>query len=295
VEYVRDGRVERAVAAREVVVAAGTIGSPQLLMLSGIGPAAELEAHGVAVAHELPGVGQNLQDHLAVGAIVAARQPISLASAETPGQLLRYLLLRRGMLTSNVGEACAFVRSAADVPAPDLELLFAPVPFENHGLTPPTSHGFTVGVVLLQPKSRGAVGLRSADSLARPRIVANYLSDPGGDDLRRMVQGLRLARHVLGMPALAPLVGDPVQPGPDVRSEADLARFVRERAETLYHPVGTCRMGVDEMAVVDPSLRVHGLDGLRVVDASVMPTIIRGHTNAPTIMIAEKGAELMRA
>ncbi len=295
VRYVNAGQSRLARARREVILAAGAIHSPHLLMHSGIGPAAHLRARGVDVVHDLPGVGQNLQDHLAVAVIVGCREPVSLVAAETIGNLARFLFLRRGMLTSNIGEACAFVRSRLDLPAPDLELLFAPVPFMGHGLVKPPGHGITIGAVCLQPKSTGFIGLGSSDPLAAPEIEPRYLSDPGDEDLRVLVDGVKRARRIFRAPAFARYVADPIEPGPDVQIDRDIADFIRDRAETLYHPVGTCRMGRDAAAVVDSELRVHGIEALRVVDASVMPAIIRGHTAAPTIMIAERAADLIRS
>jgi len=292
VEYRVDGRRETATADREAILAGGAVNSPQLLMLSGIGPAEQLRAHGIEPAVDLSGVGQNLQDHLAVCAIALATQPISLVSAESPGNLARYLLRRKGMLTSNVAEGVAFVRTAPGLPAPDIELVFAPVPFIDHGLVTPPGHGLTVGAVLLRPKSRGAVTLASGDPFVAPRIDPEYFTDP--DDVRVLVEGVRMARRVLRTEPLASFAGDDLEPSPGTDDDG-LEAFVREQAETLYHPVGTCRMGIDADAVVDPSLRVHGTSDLRVVDASVMPTIPGGHTNASTIMIAERAAELVRA
>ncbi len=294
VEYVHDGRREVGRARAEVVLAGGTVNSPQLLMLSGIGPAAHLRGLGLPVVADSPGVGENLQDHVMSGVVVSCPRPVTLFTAESIANLLRFLLLKRGQLTSNVGEAVAFVRLAAGAPAPDVELIFAPVPFLDHGLEKPTCHGISIGVVLLQPKSRGAITLQSADPLAPPLIQPRYLSDPGGEDLRLLVEGLKLARRVIRTPPLSDFAGDPIEPGPGVESDADLARFVREQVETLYHPVGTCRMGSDPAAVVDAELRVRGVTGLRVADASVFPRIIRGHTNAPAILVGEKAADLIR-
>jgi choline dehydrogenase len=288
VEYRHGGQLVR-VSAGEVLIAGGTVSSPQLLMLSGIGPAAELRALGIDVVHDLPGVGRNLQDHLSVGVVCACPAPVTLAGAETLGNLLRYLLLRKGLLTSNVGEDCAFVRTRAGLAAPDVELVFAPVPFVEHGLEPPREHGLSIGVVLLQPRSRGVVRLASRDPFAAPAIQPQYLSDPGGEDLRTLVAGVELARRVFRAPALAGYAGPELRPGADV----ELPDAIRQRAETLYHPVGTCRMGGDDQAVVDPTLRVRGLEGVRVIDASVMPVIPRGHTHAPAVMIGEKGADLV--
>lgn len=288
VEYLRDGASCK-VSCGEVILSAGSITSPHLLLLSGIGPASELEAHGVEVAHDLPGVGQNLQDHLAAPVIWACRERVSLLSALSPANLLRYLVLGRGPLTSNVAEACAFVKTRPELGAPDLELLFAPVPFIGHGLIPQTEHALTIGVVLQQPKSRGAIRLASRDPRDRPRIEASYLSDAGGEDLATMVRGVELARRLFRAPALARHVTEERYPVPGASPED----HVRAHGQTLYHPVGTCRMGRDANAVVDPELRVRGLDGLRVIDASIMPVIIRGHTHGPTVMIGERGADLV--
>ena len=294
VEYSRAAAITTARANREVIVAGGAINSPQLLMLSGIGPADHLRRLGIDVRHDLPGVGQCLQDHLVCGVIVRARSATTLVAAESVPNLLRFLVRRRGMLTSNIAEACGFFRVPPSAPAPNLELLFAPVPFIDHGLTRPTEHGLSIGVVLLRPRSAGSITLKSATPFDAPLIDPQYLSDPGGEDLGLLVEGMKRAWRVLRSPALAAQAGEPMIPDREPRTDAELEAFIRQRAETLYHPVGTCRMGVDDMAVVDPTLRVHGLEALRVVDASVMPTIIRGHTNSPTIMIAERAADLIR-
>jgi choline dehydrogenase len=292
-EVVRQGRREMAHARAEVILAGGSVNSPQLLMLSGIGPADHLRALGIPVALDLPGVGRNLQDHLVAGIVVGCPRPCTLAGAQSAPNLLRYLFLRRGPLTSNVAEGLAFVRLEAGAPAPDLELLFAPAPFVDHGLSAPPGHGISIGAVLQQPRSAGAVTLRSADPLEAPRIEPAYLSDPEGRDLRLLVEGLKLARELLHTRALAPFVGDPMLPRDLALREPELAAHVRERAETLYHPVGTCKMGVDDLAVVDPELHVRGVSGLRVVDASVLPRIIRGHTQAPAFLVAERAADLV--
>lgn len=198
------------------------------------------------------------------------------------------------MLTSNVGEAAAFVRTRDGLQGPDVELIFAPVPFIDHGLVKPAGHGMTLGPVLLQPRSRGRISLASADPDAKPRIEPRYLTDPEGQDIATMVAGVKMSRAILARPQLATFGTEPVEPGPGVETDEQLATFVREQAETLYHPVGTCRMGDDENAVVDARLRVRGVERLRVVDCSIMPTIIRGHTNAPAMMIGERAADLIR-
>ena len=275
-----DGEIVRA---REVVLCGGTVNSPQLLLLSGVGPRPELERHGIPVVHDAPGVGANLQDHLAGGILVESLRPTSLYTAEKPLQLLRWLVLRRGMLTSNVAEAAAFVRSRPELRAPDLELLFAPVLFEDAGLTPPRGHGFTVGVVALQPLSTGVIRLRSADPSEPPVIDPRYLSHPA--DLEVLVHGIELARRIVSMPAFAGAAGGELEPG-----DTPVDESIRERAHTLYHPVGTCRIG----DVVDAELRVRGVKGLRVVDASVLPRVPRGHTHLPTLMVAERAAAFLR-
>jgi choline dehydrogenase len=286
---------EEAVADREVVLCAGAIGSPHVLQLSGIGPRAPLEAVGIDVVHESPGVGANLLDHLANGLFVKTRGVETLATAESLRNLVNWAIRGRGPLTSNLGEAVAFVRTKADLPAPDLELLLAPVLFEDEGLTQPTEHGLTLAVVLLRPRSVGAVTIRSSDPDVLPAVDPRYLSDPGGEDTATLLYGLRLARRVLAQEPLASFVERELQPGEHVRSDDDLRAHVRALSQTLYHPAGTCRMGSDATAVVDTRLRVRGVERLRVVDASVMPTLPSGHTNWPTVMIAERAAELLSA
>lgn len=293
VDYVWDGTHTQASASREVILCGGAVNSPQLLLLSGIGPANHLRAIGIPVVTDLPGVGHNLQDHLAVPIICACLRPVSLASAESLGNVAKYALLRRGMLTSNVAEAGAFVKTDPDVPVPDVQFHFGAGFYLDHGMTRPPGHWFSLGPVVLRPKSRGFVALRSDDPLAHPVIQPNYLSDPA--DLPVLVEALRLGRRVLHTMAFQRFRGEEAHPGTRKTSADDLVAHVRTRGETLYHPVGTCKMGTDPMAVVDPRLCVHGIDGLRVVDASIMPTLIGGNTNAPTIMIAEKAADLIRA
>ena len=288
------GDEEEAHAGREVVLAAGAIDTPRLLLLSGIGPPEELERHGIAIAVAAPGVGRNLRDHLANG-VLATVDAETLFSAERPRHLLAWLALGRGPLTSNVAEAAAFVRIDPSAPAPDLELIFAPVLFEEEGTAPPSQDGVTVAAVLLQPRSVGELRLASADPLAAPEIDPRYLTDPGGHDAGTLLEGIRLARRVLAQEPLARHVTGELLPGVDATDADALHAHLRARSQTLYHPVGTCRMGRDEDAVVTPDLRVRGVDGLRIVDASVMPALPRGHTNWPTVMVAERAAELMHA
>ncbi|WP_119727809.1 GMC family oxidoreductase [Thermomonospora amylolytica] len=284
----------RVTARREVVLSAGAVGSPHLLMLSGVGDPDHLRDVGVEPVHELPAVGEHLADHLATAVTRHCPEPITLATAETLPNLARYLLARRGPFTSNVGEAVAFLRSGDDQPAPDLELIFAPVPFIEHGLRPPAGHGVTIGVVLLRPESTGRIRLASADPAAPPVIDPRYLS--ADEDLPRIMHGLRKAEELLATAPLKRYAAGCMDPYPEGAEDDEvLAEYVREHAETLYHPAGTCRMGTGEDSVVDPELRVRGIEGLRVADASVMPSLNRGHTNAPAIMIGEKAADLIRS
>jgi choline dehydrogenase len=276
-------------AARDVILSAGAVHSPHLLQLSGIGDPDVLAAARIRPLVTNVGVGKGLQDHLSVPVIMFTRDAATLVDAEKPINLLKFVLQRRGMLTSNVGEAVLFARSDPDLQHPDLEFIFAPVPFIAHGQVDPPGHGITIGVVLLQPESKGTVTVRSPDPTEAPAIDAGYLTEPS--DLARLVKGVGLAQELFATSALRHLVTETMMPAPD---QTDLAEFVRASAETLYHPTGTCRMGSDDASVVDPQLRVRGVDGLRVIDASVMPQIIRGHTHAPTVMIAEKAADLIR-
>jgi len=289
-----NGSEEEVTATRGVIVAAGAVHSPHLLQLSGIGPQDVLGAVGIAVVHELPGVGEGLRDHVAAGIVVRTQPGVeTLTSAGKLTNVLRWLLFRHGPLTSNLAEALAFVRSSPDLPAPDIELVFAPVPFEEEGLKEPTEHGITIGVVQLQPKSVGSVRVRSADPLMPPSIDPAFLREP--EDADALLWGVKLARRVAAAEPLASSLADEMLPGDDVRDDDGLLAHIRARAQTLYHPVASCRMGVDGQAVVDPELRVHGLEGLRVVDASVMPYLPRGHTNWPTVMIAERAADFISA
>ncbi|MET9493810.1 GMC family oxidoreductase N-terminal domain-containing protein [Streptomyces sp. NPDC006552] len=279
-------------ATREVILAAGAIGSPQLLHQAGIGDPETLAAAGIDTRVASPDVGRHLQDHLSYAVTVRCPRPVSLTGADTPANLARFLLGGRGPLTSNIGEAVAFLATRPGLSAPDIELVYAPVPFVNHGLTPPAEHGLTLGVVLLQPRSTGRITPTGAGPGARPRIDPGYLSDE--EDLRTLVAGVRRAEELLADDALAPLHAGPLAGYPGVVDDAVLARSIRARAETLYHPVGTCRMGTDAGSVTDERLRVRGTEALRVVDASVMPRITRGHTHAPTVALAEKAVELIR-
>lgn len=294
VEFEQDGRAATATARREVVLCGGAINSPQLLMLSGIGDREHLEQHGIDVVHHAPEVGKNLQDHL-VTALGFDVENDSLFTAERPFELINYLLRRRGMLTSNVGEAYGFVRSRPELDLPDLELLFAPAPFFEEGLGDPYGHAVVMGPILVRPKSRGEITLRSADPHAKPIIDPRYLSDPDGVDRAAMMAGLRMCFEIAQAPAMKDILGKIARPL-DAHDDSDktLEDALHTVSHTLYHPVSTCRMGSDDASVVDPQLRVRGVDGLRVADASVMPSIIRGHTHAPSMLIGKKAADLIR-
>ena len=280
-------------AGREVILAAGSIGSPQLLMLSGIGPGAELAPLGLKTRVELPGVGQNLQDHPYVVGIWESLVGQSLLDANKPRALAEFLFKRRGPLTSTVAEAFLWTRSDRGALAPDLQFHLAPAYFADNGFEESDEHAYTLGPVLVAPRSRGRVALRSADATAKPKIFGNYLTEQA--DVDALVHGMRLAREIAATEPLAAATGREIYPGPEASSDAELAADARRRVQLLYHPVGTCRMGVGDDAVVDPELRVRGVEGLRVVDASIMPTITRGNTNAPTYMIAEKASEMILA
>jgi choline dehydrogenase len=295
VDYVQDG-VRRTVTARqEVVLCGGSINTPQLLQLSGIGPASTLRRAGVEVLVDAPEVGANLTDHLVAGLIPEAIGP-TLLDATRPAQLARYLAARRGMLTSNVAEAYGFVRSRPDLLLPDLEVIFAPVAYVGEGLLPVPGHGITVGPILLTPRSRGSVAIASPDPFEKPVVDPRYLSDEHGEDRAALLEGLRIAERILAAPALrSRLTGRMLVPeGAEAMPVEERHELALERyAHTLYHPTGTARMGADGRSVVDPALRVRWVERLRVADASVFPQIIRGHTNAPAIAVGERAAALI--
>jgi len=297
---VKIGRTLRHLTARrEVIVSAGALQSPQLLMLSGIGPGAQLQQHGVAVAHDLPGIGANLHDHVDVVQVVDAPALKDLFGLSFAGALrtirgvLEWRRARSGMLTTNFAEAGGFIKSDPTEPLPDLQLHFVIGKLIDHGRKTVFGHGYSCHVCLLRPKSRGSLTLASADPLAAPRIDPNFLAER--DDVERLVRGFKLMRHILAQPALAGYRGAELAASAQARDDAQIEAFIRGHADTIYHPVGTCRMGRGPGDVVDARLRVHGMQGLRVVDASVMPGIVGGNTNAPTIMIAEKAADMIKA
>lgn len=298
VRYQRSGRVEVARAEREVILSAGAIGSPQLLQLSGIGPADHLRQHGVGVAVDLPGVGSNLQDHVLTGVQyeTAGQGSVELTIAKLLFWMARYSLTGRGPIERSPLEACGFVRTRAELGCPDLQFHFVPFgvdrPNTDVKRDPPVGRYFILIPSLLYPKSRGTIRLRSSDPRQAPAIDPRYLSAP--EDMALLVHGVKLSREIAATEPLARYRGREVTPGARATTDEQLRANIRERLNTIFHPVGTCKMGVDSDAVVDPELRVRGVGGLRVADASIMPTIIGGNTNAPVVMIAEKAADLIR-
>ncbi len=299
VELLRDGRATTLQVRHEVLLCAGALQSPQILMTSGIGPGAHLQQHGITVQHDLAGVGQHLHDHPDVVQVVdtpGVRElfGLSLAAAwRTIGDIREWRRQRSGRLTTNFAEAGAFMRSRPDLAAPDLQLHFVIAKLVDHGRKPQLGYGYSCHVCLLHPKSRGSVSLASADPLAAPLIDPAFLSHP--DDMARLLAGFKQMRQILAQPALAALGGKELAASAGAQSDVQIEAFIRDYADTIYHPVGSCRMGSGPLDVVDAALRVHGLQGLRVVDASIMPSVVSGNTNAPTIAIAEKAADLIAA
>ena len=300
VAYEVAGRRCEARASREVILAGGAINSPQLLMLSGIGPGEELRKHDIEVRHELPGVGDNLQDHPDFALVQACRQPVTLHDALTwTGKLrvgLRWFLFHDGLGASNHYEAGAFIRSRAGIEHPDLQLSFLPLGLGGEEAQDEVSigeHAFSTNIDLMRPTSRGRLTLRSADPKDHPHLLFNYLATT--EDVEASVSAVKLVREVHAQPALSAYSGDELLPGPGVQSDAQIEAWLREKVGTSYHPVSTCRMGPvsDPTAVVDAELKVHGVSSLRVIDASIMPDLMSGNTNAPSIMIGEKGADLV--
>lgn len=296
VDYLHSGAVQQACVSEEIIVSAGALRSPQLLMLSGIGPKAELERLGIDVRLDRPGVGKNLQDHLHTRVRCEITEPLTFAplpSEKKAVALQRYEADRSGPLASNFLEAGAFVKSDPSEKYPGLQLFFLMTLAPDYPEAgPPSRHGLTFTAYVNRPSSRGEVGLASADPLDRPVIDFNYLSE--ARDVERAIAGVRWNLRILYAKPFDDLRGEEIAPGVGLRSDGDLDSFVRRTASTTWHPVGTCKMGNEDMAVVDSHLRVRGTRGLRVVDASVMPTIVSGNTCAPTIMIAEKAADLIR-
>ena len=299
VEYRLGRALHQLKAQREVLLCAGALQSPQILMLSGIGPAAQLMQHGIPVVHDLAGVGAGFHDHIDTVQVYDAPHlkelfGLSLTGAwHTLKGIVEWRNHRRGMLTTNFAEAGGFIRSRAEEPIPDLQLHFVIGKLVDHGRKTAFGHGFSCHVCLLRPQSRGSVTLASSDPLAAPRIDPNFFAEP--DDMARMIRGFKLMRHILNQPALAQYAARELRRSADAQSDAEIETFIRGQADSIYHPVGSCRMGHSATDVVDAELRVHGIERLRVVDASIMPRVVGGNTNAPVIMIAEKAADMIKA
>ncbi len=298
VEYRRGGTLHQVMAQREVLLCAGALQSPQLLMLSGIGPASQLTQHGIGVVHDLAGVGANFHDHIDTVQVYDAPHLKDLFGLSLAGAwhllkgVFEWRSQRTGVLTSNVAEAGGFIKSDPNEAIPDLQLHFVVGKLLDHGRKTVFGHGFSCHVCLLRPLSRGSVSLASADPMAAPLIDPNFLAD--ADDMARMVRGFKLMRTILTQPALAKFGATELRRTADAQTDAEIETFIRSQADTIYHPVGTCRMGNSDCDVVDSRLRVHGIEQLRVVDASIMPRVVSGNTNAPTIMIAEKAADMIK-
>ena len=299
VEFEHEGSVKQLRATREVLLCAGALQSPQILMLSGIGPHQHLLETGIATQHDLPGVGQHLHDHPDVVLVTHAPQltelfGISLAGvAHVVKGMFEWRKHRTGLLTTNFAEAGGFIKSSPDQAIPDLQLHFVIGKLVDHGRKTVLGHGYSCHVCLLNPRSRGSVRLASADPLAAPLIDPDFLGQR--EDMERLLRGFKIMRNILAQPALAGYSGKESAASADARSDLEIEHFIRDHADTIYHPAGTCRMGSGPLDVVDAELRVHGLQGLRVVDASIMPRLVGGNTNAPVVMIAEKAADMIKA
>jgi choline dehydrogenase len=294
VAYKHEGKDQTALSS-EVVVCGGVINSPQLLMLSGVGDAEHLSAHGLTAVVDLKGVGGNLHDHMIAPVSFASRLPTSYLKFKQPHRMiaagLQYMMFRSGVAAEAGGALAGFLKTDPSLEIPDVQYHYVPMIYGDSGRKLSKTHGFMAYCNVCRPRSRGTIRLRSADPHEAPLINPNYFTDPY--DRRTMVAGLRLARHIMAQPAFDPYRGVEIAPGVDAESDEALEAYVRAHAESIYHPVGSCKMGTDDLAVVDEQLRVHGVKGLRVVDASVMPQIISGNTNLCTMMIAEKAADMM--
>jgi choline dehydrogenase len=298
VSFKRKGKLQQINANNEILLSAGAFNSPQLLMLSGVGPKHELAQHAITMIHELPGVGQNLQDHVDIMVVNQTKRTDVLAYRPKAAlwflqQVRHYFTDKRGLLTSTVAEAGGFIKSTAELNRPDLQLHFIPAAMDDHGRNSKMllNYGIALHTCLLRPKSRGSVGLFGSNAHLHPKIRLNMLSDP--DDQTMMIKAVKIARNILSQSPLSEHHKKELIPGITCQSDEQILTFLKNKANTIYHPVGSCKMGNDAMAVVDQELQVHGIQKLRVVDASIMPTLISGNTNAPTMMIAAKIADVI--
>ncbi|MEX1147995.1 MAG: GMC oxidoreductase, partial [Sphingomonadales bacterium] len=298
VRMVRKGQTRDIIAAREIILSAGAIASPKILMLSGVGPAAQLKDHGISPVVDLPGVGENLQEHPGIMMSEHVSQP-TLNMETGPLKMIRhgldFLLRGRGPATASIGHAVAFVRVADDAPAPDVQISFTPIAFDFTESGIALYHRSAVGMAVnvCRPETRGTITLGSADPMAAP--VINHSLVGSDRDMQTMIRGCRMTRRIMESPAFARFSEGERWPGKDVQTDSEWEAFIRQNAFLMYHPVGTARMGVDAMAVVDARLRVRGVTGLRVADASIMPTVPSANTNAPAIMVGEKASDLILA
>ena len=292
-EYIQNRKVYQVHAEREVILSGGAVNSPKLLLLSGVGPADEITQHGIKPVHDLPGVGQNFQDHMDVYIAAECNQPVSYNGHDRWDRALRhglqYLLYKTGPVTACVAEAGCFVKSSEAVRSPDIQIHCLPAYVVDHGRLRIKGHGLTINTCNLRPRSIGTVTLRSRDPMEDPAIDPNFLSDPY--DLHLSTEGFKWGRRILNAPSLREHIARERLPGPNVQTDEDIANYIRTWSKNDYHPVGSCKMGHDDMAVVDTQLRVRGLEKLRVIDASIMPRLISGNTQATSIMIGEKGAD----
>lgn len=299
VEFVHDGHLKQLKCQGEVLLCAGALQSPQMLMLSGVGDHQQLVESGIATLHHLPGVGQHLHDHPDVVQVVDAPRLTDLFGLSVAGGIntlkgiLEWRRQRSGMLTTNFAEAGGFIKSQSGETLPDLQLHFVIGKLVNHGRTTVWGHGYSCHMCLLRPLSRGSIKLASKDPLANPLVDPNFFAVR--DDMDRMIRGFKLARNILAQPALAQFGGRELAATAGAQTDEQIEQVIRNYGDTIYHPVGSCRMGNGAMDVVDAQLRVHGLQGLRVVDASIMPQVVSGNTNAPVVMIAEKAADMIKA
>lgn len=298
VSYLQDNKAKHLTARKEVILSAGAFNSPQLLMLSGIGPKDEISQHNISLQHELPGVGKNLLDHVDI-MVVNKHQRTDLLAIR-PKSLwysfkdsLNFFTKKKGVLTSVIAEAGGFIKSAPSVARPDLQLHFIPAAMDDHGRNNKMlmNYAISLHVCLLRPKSKGSISLYDSNPSSSPKIQLNMLAD--SDDQNIMIQGVKQARRILASSPLSEKLGAEIFPGEQCQSDEEILEFLKSKSNTIYHPVGTCKMGNDDMAVVDQHLKVHGIENLRVIDASIMPTLISGNTNAPTIMIAAKAADMI--
>ena len=293
----KDGKYFTVSANKEVLLSSGAFGSPQIMLRSGIGPSEEILKHDIEHTHDLPGVGKNLQDHIDYLTVHRYNSieliGISLKSIffKFPFEVLKYVFAKVGIFTSTVAEAGAFIKSKESKDIPDIQLHFIPTMVVDHGRTTLWGHGLGCHMCLLRPKSRGEVTLKSSDPFEDPNIDPKFLSHP--DDMQDMIAGYKKMMMIMNKDSFCKYTVNHTMRPIDINDDSDIEQAIREEADTVYHPVGTCKMGNDEMAVVDNKLKVHGIDGLRVVDASIMPTLIGGNTNAPTIMIGEKASEMI--